>query len=660
MDISALKGVGPKTEKIFKNNGIITTDDLISYYPFRYDVLEKSKIKDLYQDDKIIVDGIVESNPSIFYFNKKMNRMTFKINTGDYLLNAVIFNRGFLKSKIKVGAILTLIGKYDKSHSTIVVSDIRFSKLPDVPVVEPIYHSFGGLSSNQIRTYINNIKEYRVNEYIPDYLKEKYKLINKEEAIKTIHNPLSELSLKKSLAYLKYEELFLFMLKMNNLKQDKKNKIGLKRNVQKELVTSFIDKLPFELTIDQKTCVDKIYEDLNSEVRMNRLIQGDVGSGKTIVAIIALYIHYLSGYQGALMAPTEVLAYQHYTSFKKLYKDYNINIEILTGSLKPKEKKEIYKKLENKEIDIIIGTHALFSDDVKYNNLGLVITDEQHRFGVNQRSNLKNKGTTPDILYLSATPIPRTYALTIYGDMDVSSIKTMPSGRKETITLLRQTKNIKEVLNLMYEQIKLNHQIYVIAPLIEESDKIDLENVNKLEEEMNKAFGKICKIGVMHGKMDKQEKDKVMDSFKKGEITILISTTVIEVGVDVKNATMIVIFDAYRFGLSQLHQLRGRVGRNELQSYCILVSDKEAERLDIMTKTVDGFKISEEDFKLRGSGDLFGIRQSGDMNFKLADFKTDYNLLLKAKEDTQDLLDTNKIKEYPKLVELLNQNIKLD
>lgn len=660
MNIGDLKGIGPKTEKIFENIGIITTNDLMSYYPFRYDVIKRSNINELVQDDKIIIDGIVESNPSIFFFNKKKNKMTFKFNIGTHLLNVTIFNRGFLKSKINVGVTLTVIGKYDKIKNTIVASDIRFNKLPNIPVIEPIYHQIGSISSNQIRTIINSVDNFDVVEYIPEYLKEKYKLIEKKDAVLKVHNPKSEIELRQALSYLKYEELFLFMLKMNSLKLNKKNKIGLKRNVDKSKVEDFIESLPFELTIDQKNCVDKIFDDLNSTNRMNRLVQGDVGSGKTIVAIIALYINYLSGYQGALMAPTEVLSYQHLSNLKNIFKDYNINIEILTGSLKQKEKKEIYKRLENKEIDILIGTHALFSDDVTYNNLGLVITDEQHRFGVNQRSNLKNKGVTPDILYLSATPIPRTYALTIYGDMDVSSIKTMPSGRKEVITLLKNNNEIKDVLSLMYEQIKQRHQIYVIAPLIEESDKIDLENVNKLEEKMTSAFGKVCKIGVMHGKMDKTEKDKVMEDFKNGDITILISTTVIEVGVDVKNATMMVIFDSYRFGLSQLHQLRGRVGRNSLQSYCVLISDKEAERLEIMTKTTDGFKISEEDFKLRGSGDLFGVRQSGDMNFRLADFKNDYNILVKAKEDSLDLLTTNNINNYPRLIELLSDSSNLD
>ena len=658
MQIGSLKGIGPKTERILINNNINDSDDLINYYPFRYNILKRSNINELNEIDNIVIDGIVESNPSIFFFNKKKNKMLFKFNTGESIYNVTIFNRGFLKSKIVPGTIITLIGSINKKNNTITASDIKFSKLSNTPEIIPIYHQIGGISSSQIRTFINNITDYNIVEYIPEFLKEKYKLIEKKDAIKYIHNPDSELSLKKAQAYLKYEELFLFMLKMNSLKKGKKNRIGLKRNVDKTKVEEFISRLPFELTIDQRKCIDKIYTDLNSEIRMNRLIQGDVGSGKTILAFIALYINYLSGYQGAFMAPTEVLANQHFQNIKKLFKDYNINIEILTGTVKSKQRKDILNRLKNNEIDIIIGTHALFSNDVEYKTLGLVITDEQHRFGVNQRSNLKNKGITPDILYLSATPIPRTYALTIYGDMDVSSIKTLPNGKKEIKTYLKKNSEIKDVLNLMYNELINKHQIYVIAPLIEESDDIDLENVEKLEKDLNKAFGKVTKIGIMHGKLSKEEKEKVMQEYQNGDIGILVSTTVIEVGVDVKNATMIVIFDAYRFGLSQLHQLRGRVGRNNLDSYCILISDKEAQRLDIMTKTTDGFKISEEDFKLRGSGDLFGVRQSGDMSFKLADFKNDYNIILRAKEDTEEIID--KIEEYPVLKRILNTSNNLD
>ena len=393
---------------------------------------------------------------------------------------------------------------------------------------------------------------------------------------------------------------------------------------------------------------------------MNRLLQGDVGSGKTIVAIISMYMNYLSGYQSALMAPTEILAIQHYQNMQKLFSPFSIKIGLLTGKLKAKEKKQLLEDLKNGNIDMMIGTHALISDDVVYKNLGLVITDEQHRFGVNQRGNLKNKGITPDILYMSATPIPRTYALTLYGDMDISNIKTIPSGKKEIITTLKKESEMKDVLNAMLEQLKLHHQIYVIAPLIEESDKIDLENVSALEEKMNKAFGKYYKIGVLHGKMKNEEKEEIMSKFERNEIQILISTTVIEVGIDVKNATMIVIWDAFRYGLSTLHQLRGRVGRNDLQSYCILISNRETERLNILTQTCDGFKISEEDFLLRGSGDIFGIKQSGDMIFQIADLKKDYKILLKAKEDSEKFLLSGALEKYGKIKDLILNSMELD
>ena len=589
------------------------------------------------------MDGIIESVPNIFYIKRKLDKMTFKINTGYNMLNVIIYNRGFLKSKLNVGTSVIVIGKYDKKHNLIIASELRFGEIK-YDKIEPVYHTTYGITSNQINTYIRELlqKDIEIKDYIPDVIKEKYHFDSKLSDIRNIHFPRNIEKLKKSINRLKYEELFLFMLKMNYLKSDKTIKKGLERNVKYQEIEKFITSLPFELTSDQKTAVDTIYNDLTSNKRMNRLLQGDVGSGKTIVAMISMYINYLSGYQSALMAPTEILAIQHYNNIKKLFKDYNINVALITSKIKAKEKKEILKKIKSNEIDFIIGTHALISDNIVYNSLGLVITDEQHRFGVNQRNNLKNKGTTPDILYMSATPIPRTYALTLYGDMDISSIKTMPSGKKDIITMLKKESEMKDVLTSIYEQLKLGHQAYVIAPLIEESDKSDLKNIYELETNMNKAFGKIYNIGILHGKMTNEEKDEVMKKFENNEIQILISTTVIEVGIDVKNATMMVIFDSYRFGLSQLHQLRGRVGRNDLQSYCILISNRETKRLDILTKTNDGFKISEEDFILRGSGDIFGQRQSGDMIFKLADIKKDYRILLQAKEDSALYLKNHK------------------
>ncbi len=459
---------------------------------------------------------------------------------------------------------------------------------------------------------------------------------------------------------LKYEELFEFTFKINYLKeQNKKNAVGIKRECNKMELDKVIKKLPFKLTDDQIKALDEIIDDLSSDHKMNRLLQGDVGSGKTIVAFLAMYYNSICGYQSALMAPTEILAIQHYNNIKEVFKDLNIEIALLTGSISKKEKQDIYKRLESGEISVVIGTHALIQEDVKYGNLGLVITDEQHRFGVNQRANLKNKGIAVDVLYMSATPIPRTYALTIYGDMDISTIKQLPSGRKPVKTVVKSEKEMKDVLTSMHEELKNNHQIYVIAPLIEQSDNSDMTNVYNLRDKMNLAFGSKYNIDIVHGKMKPEAKELIMGEFKQNKINILISTTVIEVGVDVENATMIVIFDAERFGLSTLHQLRGRVGRNKFESKCILISNTEKERLKIMETTYDGFEISEQDFKLRGAGDLFGVKQSGDMSFKIANLKSDYKILVQAKKDSLEFLkckDNNTDALKIRLIDTINHS----
>lgn len=660
MELTNIKGLGLTTTKYLNELGIKTVQDLVEYYPFRYEIIENTDINNLKDGDKITIGGLVESLPNVFHFNRKLNKMTFRLNNGSFITNIVIFNRAFLKSKLNIQTPITVIGKYDQKHNTITASDIKFG-LINKPLIEPVYHSSFKINSAKISKIINSaLNQITIQNTLPEKIIQKYNFMDKNEAIKIAHNPKEKNKLILALNTLKYEELFIFMLKINNLKTAKKKDNGLARKVPYDKIENFIEKLPFKLTKDQITAIQDIYDDLTGNKRMNRLLQGDVGSGKTIISFISLYINYLAGYQGALMAPTEILASQHYQNCIKLFP--NLNVILLTGKLKNKEKKEAKALIEEGKANIIIGTHALISEDVKYKNLGLVITDEQHRFGVNQRGNLKNKGKTPDILYMSATPIPRTYALTLYGDMDISSIKTMPGGRKPVKTYVKTNKETKDVLYMMLKQIKEHHQIYVIAPLIEQSDKIDLENIYKLEENMQKAFGKICKIGIMHGKMKDQEKEEIMEKFKQNQIQILISTTVIEVGIDVPNATMIVIFDSYRFGLSALHQLRGRVGRSNLESTCILISDKETKRLEVLTKTNDGFKVSEEDFKLRGSGDIFGIRQSGDMNFKLADIKNDYDLLLKAKEDSMHFLKNSKedLEKYQYIKKQISQTTNLD
>ena len=663
MDVSKVKGIGPKSLLLLNKIGIYTLDDLVTHYPFRYDILKRSNLQEVLPEEKVIIDGKVESIPILLRFKAGLNKLNFRLVTASGVVGVSIFNRAFMKNNLTIGTSIIVIGKFDRQKNIITASDIKFGSLNNQEKIEAVYHCTSGLTNKNLTTYINtallmNGKE--ITDSIPSFYQEKYQFSNKKTALNIVHNPPTLEKLKEAQIRLKYEELFSFMFKINYLKEShKKESTGIERTIDSKIVDDIIKKLPFELTNDQKKAMDEIYKDLTGKPRMNRLLQGDVGSGKTIVAVLAMYLNCISGYQSALMAPTEILATQHYNNICELLHNFpqNLSIELLKGSQTKKEKQEIYQKLENGEIDIIIGTHALIQEEVHYKNLGLVVTDEQHRFGVNQRALLNTKGMMPDILYMSATPIPRTYALTIYGDMDVSIIREMPKGRIPIQTYLKKEDEIKDVLELMNEELKAKHQIYVIAPLIEESENSDLTTVLALRDKMNLAFGSKYKIDIVHGKMASAAKDLIMQEFKQNSIQILISTTVIEVGVDVPNASMMVIFDAHRFGLSTLHQLRGRVGRGNIQSKCILISNSDTKRLEIMQNTTDGFEISEEDFKLRGHGDLFGTKQSGDMSFKIANLKQDFKILMQAKKDSLDyLLDTTNNEEPLKvqLIESIN------
>ena len=663
--LEKIKGIGPKTKELLNKLNIYTINDLLTYYPFRYDYLRRTdllNLKENISDIKIVMDGKVDSVVIMNHF-KKINKISFRIETVYGKMGVILFNRAFLKNNLRIGTNIVVIGKYDKKNNVLVASDILFKSLGKKEEIIPVYHLTSGITSNTLKKFINEaLLSYKdqVVDNIPKYLNDKYNFVSKKLALSIVHNPSDKEKLEEVLKRLKYEELFEFMFKINYLKyKRKKENIAIKRDVDIQKLDKVIKSLPFELTEDQLKTTYDIVEDLSSEKQMNRIIQGDVGCGKTIVSFLSIYYNFLSGYQSALMAPTEILAIQHYNNLKELKFAKNLRIELLVGKLKKKEKEDIYKAIEKGEVDVVIGTHAIIQEALKYHNLGLVITDEQHRFGVNQRANLRNKGNYPDVLYMSATPIPRTYALTIYGDMDISSIKKMPKGRKPVETIIKSEEEMKEVLEMMYKELINNHQIYVISPIIEENDNSDLNDVEKVESNMKKAFGSKFNIGVMHGKMKSAEKELIMQEFKQKKIDILVSTTVIEVGVDVENATMIVIFDADRFGLSTLHQLRGRVGRSSLESKCILISNTDKERLNIMTKTTDGFKISEEDFKLRGSGDLFGTKQSGDMSFRLANLKRDYNLLIDAKKDTEEFLkdkSTEDIELKLRLIKMVNDN----
>ena len=653
-ELSTIKGLGPSTISKLNKLNINTIDDLVNYYPYRFDSLQKTDLNENYS----VVSVIVESTPTVS-FVKRLNILRFKALYEDKLINVVIYNRAYLKNNIIPSKTITLIGKYEEKINKFTASDIKLYDIGNRIEINPVYHLVKGLTNNNMSKYINTaIDSSVITDFIPDIIKDKYNFLDKREALKIINNPKEDISLEKAKERCKYEELFLFSLKMNELKnRNSINNIGYKRNIDVNKVNEFIETLPFNLTEDQQKTLNEIFNDLSSSKRMNRLVQGDVGSGKTIVAFISMYSMKLANYQSALMAPTKILAHRHYLKMIDLFKDYNINIKELLGSTSKKEKEQIKKDLKEGNIDIIIGTHSILNDEVEFNNLGLIITDEQHRFGVNQRNNLRNKGKMVDVLYLSATPIPRTYALTIYGDMDISIIKTMPNGRKpvKTVNITKSNEDTKRLLVTVQKELLNNHQVYIVSPLIESEDEV--EDIKKLYDNYSKAF-KDYNIGILHGKMTSKEKDGIMEEFKDGKINILISTTVIEVGVDVKNATMIVIYDAYKFGLATLHQLRGRVGRNSLESKCLLVSDRDTERLKIMENTNDGFKLAEEDFKLRGSGDLFGIKQSGDMEFKIANLTSDYDILIKAKNDSEKILKD--IDNYPLLKNILINSISKD
>ncbi len=645
-----IKGIGPKTLKLFQNLNIFTIQDLITYYPYKYKLYHPVTLDNYEENTEVLINGYVASDAKIYYIKRNLNKISFRLNTGTKLINVTIFNRPFIKQHLLLNKYISVIGKYNVKTNTFTASDIKLTPIIK-DEIEPIYHTTQGLKQINIHKIINNLLEKNI--YVPslipeEYIKE-YSLLDKLTAIKEIHNPTSTNNLKQAEICLKYEELFEYTLKINYLKYLKdKTTTSYIKTFDTLKLDNLISSLPFKLTDSQVNAVEDIKNDFNSPKHMNRLILGDVGSGKTIISFLALFMNYLSGYQGVLMAPTEILIKQHYENIKKILTD--LNIEILTGSTTKKDRDKIIENIKNGQIDILLSTHSVLNDDVIFKNIGLVVTDEQHRFGVNQRKNLQNKGENVDVLYMSATPIPRTLALTIFKDMDITEIKTKPLNRKPKITKLYKTSEIKEVLYEMLDEIKKGHQIYVVSPLIEnEEENTKLASVNYLYEKINVALNGKVPIGVLHGKLKNEEKENIMNDFKSNKTKILISTTIIEIGVDVSNATMIVIFNAERFGLATLHQLRGRIGRNDIESKCILISDYDTPRLKILEESEDGFYISEKDFELRGAGDLFGVKQSGDMVFKIANLNNDFKILKKCSEDSLNFLTKhiNEIDKYP-------------
>lgn len=648
-----IKGIGPKSLLALKALNLYTKDDVINYFPYRYNVYTPVKLRECSEGDTCTITGYVESAAKVFFIRKNLNKLSFAFNTGSELVNVTIFNRAYLKPNIRIKSYISVIGKYNRKSNTFMASDIKLTPITKT-VIEPVYHLNQGIKRSNFKKLVDEILDntVEIKSNVPDYLIEKYNFINKKEAVTNVHKPKDINSLKKADLHLIYEELFTFMLKVSYLKEKSASdgKFNIK-SFDEDKVNNFISSLPFNLTDGQMQAVSDIKGDFLSKKKMNRLILGDVGSGKTIVSFIALYMNMLAGYQGVLMAPTEILAVQHFNNMVGLFGD-KLNIQLLTSSTKKGERNKILQNLKNGDAQVLIGTHSLLNDELVYNNLGLVITDEQHRFGVNQRQTLQEKGKDVDVLYMSATPIPRTLALTIYGDMDITEIRTKPGGRKEIITKIFKNSELKNVLEKMLDEIKAGHQIYVVAPLIDDEEDEKM-NVTSLKDKFDVAFNGMVPTGLLHGKMKPNQKDEVMNCFKNGDTKILISTTVIEVGVDVKNATMMVIFNAERFGLATLHQLRGRVGRNDMQSYCYLISDYDAERLKVLEQSNDGFYISEQDFKLRGGGDIFGIRQSGEQSFKIANLNRDYKILMQCKSDADEFLKSKNLDDYKEQKEIL-------
>lgn len=661
MDIQLLKTTEKRYEILSQMN-IYTLEDIVYHYPYRYDIIEETYPT---QDNDVIITEAKIISPIKIFFKGRISRMSFDVEDHyHHHYHVTIFNRHFLKQYLKLDTTITIIGKCQKDKIT--ASDIKVKPLKELYGIHPVYSIKDGLTQKSFQQYVKKslkLLKGQIESIVPEEFVIKHQLVHKDIALENIHFPMTQQDIKQSLKYLKYEEFLKFQLTMQFIKKQREKEIGIKKFFDVHQLQKFILSLPFQLTKDQQMATKEIIEDLQNPQMMYRFLQGDVGSGKTVVSSIALYANYLSGYQGALMAPTEILARQHYQTLLSFFQNADVKIELLIGSLTAKQKDDVYERLSVGDIDIVVGTHALFQKKVNYHNLGFVITDEQHRFGVEQRKALKNKGNQVDFLIMSATPIPRTLAISMYGDMDVSTIKTMPVGRLPVISQYIQSSSMKPILKHLKDYLKQGGQCYVICPLVEDSDNLEAKSASQIAMAMQDYFKGYYRVGLLHGQMKDEEKDKVMASFAKNDIQILVSTTVVEVGVDVKNANMIVIYNAERFGMSQLHQLRGRVGRGHQQAYCYFMSpatNKEAiERLKYMESHTDGFDISMYDLQVRGPGEVLGNRQSGLPTFLIADIFKDFNILEIARRDALYILDQyQKGLAYQDFVHQIEENLK--
>lgn len=657
-DVQFVKGIGPRKAQKLNKLGIFTLRDLIYYFPRQFeDRNNLKKIFELQNEDKatlkVVIIGITTSSP-----RKGMNITKVDVRDDTGYAKLVFFNQDYIKNTLKPGDTILVFGKVKKEFKSIELSSCEVEFLTNSPKntckIMPIYPLTYGVTNKDVMGMIKialSDPNLEIKEYLPKRIIEKYKLCSIDYAIKNMHIPTSKEALKIALYRIVFEEFLILQLGLFTFKNGIEDIEGIKFKKNK-ILDNIVSSLPFKLTGAQDRALNEIIEDMNSNNVMNRLVQGDVGSGKTVVALLALSYCVLNGYQGALMAPTEILAEQHYISLTDTLKDFGMNVELLVGSLTKKQKEKVLDKVKNNEVDILIGTHALIEDKVEFNKLGLVITDEQHRFGVRQRNKLSSKGDNPDILVMTATPIPRTLALILYGDLDISIIDELPPGRQPIETIAIDKKKRDNVYNsFVRTEVEKGRQVYIVCPLVEESESIEAKAAVDLVEELKTEYFSDLRVGLLHGKMKGSEKDSIMKSFKNKELDILVSTTVIEVGVNVPNATLMIIENAERFGLAQLHQLRGRVGRGSHKSYCILIyaskSDVCKQRMSIMEETNDGFKISEKDLEIRGPGEFFGTRQHGLPELKVANIFKHMKILKLAQQEARYIIGNDfKLQKY--------------
>lgn len=654
--VMVLPGVGSKRLTALNQLGISTVKDLLYYFPFRYEDLSAKDLAHVVDQEKLTLKGTVVADAVVARFGPHKTRVNVRLLIDNTVVMVTFFNQPWLKSKFEAGDEVAVYGKWDAQRRSLLgmklIASQQKCKSNDY---QPIY-----TVNKEIRqtTLVQLIKsaydKYHslLTDVIPLSLRQRYRLMDEQQMVRAMHFPKSLQEAKLAHRTAVFREFFLFQLRIQYLKKyNERAQKGLQLNYDLAAVKKFIASLPFELTDAQKRVVNEICHDMHRPYHMNRLLQGDVGSGKTVVAAIAMFAAVTAGYQAALMVPTEVLAEQHWQNLTKLFTPEHVTVQLLTGTVTGKQRREALTNIANGRANIIVGTHALIQEAVSFHKLGFVVIDEQHRFGVNQRRILREKGQDPDVLMMTATPIPRTLALTTYGEMDVSDIDEMPKGRLPVKTIWIHHNEVQKQLAFIRQQLAAGHQAFVITPLIAESEKLDLQNAQALYKQMKAYFGDQFKVALLHGQMSDEEKEQVMQAFVENKVQLLVSTTVVEVGVDVPNATVMMIYDADRFGLAQLHQLRGRVGRGKAQSYCILVADPKnqtgIERMQIMTKIHNGFTLSQKDLEMRGSGDIFGNRQSGLPKFKVGDPVTDINALVTAREAVQMILMTDPYLQQP-------------